>query len=284
MTPSADYARPASPSASPSLPLFGAAPSRRRVVVPAFTLIELLVVIAVIALLIGILLPSLGAARLQARATTCGSRLQQIGVGLSLYMNQFDNTLPQAKGPLPEGGEAVIGTLFAGKKGRLPFYAIDQIGAERRPLNRYVIDRDIPPDEQPGVAETPEFRSPCDRGAESTGVPIPGLDRADSMYTLTGSSYILNDHALDGEERATLVPRTATGDGGRMPVVTQPTRTWVVGTHPIYNYQQDGDRGMRWYGKEQVEANLLFVDLHARVRVPVPKGVVNTTRDYTFLP
>jgi len=256
------------------------APARRT----AFTLIELLVVIAVIALLIGILLPALGAARAQARATACGARLQQIGVGLSLYLNQFDNTLPQAKGPLPSGGSAVIGSLFAGKKGRLPFYGIDEFGAERRPLNRYLIDRDVPPDSEPGVVETPEYRSPADRGAESTGVPIPGFDRADSMYDLIGSSYTLNDHSLDGDDHPTLVPRTATGDGGRMPGVAQPTRTWVVGTHSIYNYQEDGDRGMRWYRRDRVEASLLFLDLHARVRVQVPQGIVNTTPDYTFLP
>jgi hypothetical protein len=41
---------------------------------------------------------------------------------------------------------------------------------------------------------------------------------------------------------------------------------------------------MRWYQKNKVEANLLYLDQHARVRVTVPPGVVNTTPDYTFLP
>src|SRR5215831_18770122 len=131
---------------------------------PAFTLIELLVVIAVIALLIAILLPALGQRRLTGRATVCGSRLQQLGIATTSYLNDFNNALPQKLGPLPGGGWAVIGALFGGKKGQLPFYGVDTIGAEGRPLNKYINDKAVPADADPDNFDLPAFHSPVDKG------------------------------------------------------------------------------------------------------------------------
>ena len=65
----------------------------------AFTLIELLVVIAIIAILISILLPALSAARGQAKATICATRLRTMGQGLVLYANVNHDTLPPARLP-----------------------------------------------------------------------------------------------------------------------------------------------------------------------------------------
>ncbi len=60
----------------------------------AFTLIELLVVIAVIALLLAILVPSLGRARANARAVKCGASMHSVGQAVVGYQAENDDTLP----------------------------------------------------------------------------------------------------------------------------------------------------------------------------------------------
>src|SRR5690349_10891085 len=59
-----------------------------------FTLVELLVVIGIIAVLIGILLPTLNRAREQSRSAVCMNNLRQLGIAYMMYANDNNGWLP----------------------------------------------------------------------------------------------------------------------------------------------------------------------------------------------
>ena len=65
-----------------------------RVKIRIFTLIELLIVIAMIAILAGMLLPALNAARDKAKTIQCASNFSSIGKAVMMYVSDWNDYLP----------------------------------------------------------------------------------------------------------------------------------------------------------------------------------------------
>lgn len=82
-----------------------------------FTLVELLVVIAIIALLLSILMPSLGRVRKQGQKVVCGSNMRQMGTALGVYTSSYKDAMP----PLYERhwGDALVAGLAGNGQGRV---------------------------------------------------------------------------------------------------------------------------------------------------------------------
>jgi prepilin-type N-terminal cleavage/methylation domain-containing protein/prepilin-type processing-associated H-X9-DG protein len=106
----------------------------------AFTLIELLVVISIIALLMAILLPTLGRVRKQARAVACQGNERQWGLMLSAYDTANDGRLFT-----PEQGDLIY---EQGWYGRMKPYAGENTDVWLCPMARE--PRPLAPTEVPG--------------------------------------------------------------------------------------------------------------------------------------
>jgi prepilin-type N-terminal cleavage/methylation domain-containing protein/prepilin-type processing-associated H-X9-DG protein len=101
---------------------------------PGFTLIELLVSVAILTLLIGVLLPGLSNARKSAKASVCKTRLNNLGKGIVMYTDTYDDCLMPSRMPKIDD-ENVRVVIEGGLKYRPTFIAIMGSEVGVKPFN-----------------------------------------------------------------------------------------------------------------------------------------------------
>jgi prepilin-type N-terminal cleavage/methylation domain-containing protein/prepilin-type processing-associated H-X9-DG protein len=211
----------------------------------AFTLIELLVVIAIIAILAAILFPVFAQARAKARQTTCLSNQKQIGTGLMMYTQDYDEVLPGNT-----DGEAACGHSGGNAATSLGF--MQPFNTARRDLWN-IVPRDV----QPYVKNLAIFR--CPQAGPRTGSPT----YADTVTTAGGgsTSYLFN--GVVGQRALAVMPAPAD-----LIYIREENFANRYASQRPYRNRNDGlYYGSNWSSYDLIHnegANLLFCDGHAK--------------------
>jgi prepilin-type N-terminal cleavage/methylation domain-containing protein/prepilin-type processing-associated H-X9-DG protein len=198
--------------------------------VVGFTLIELLVVVAIIAVLISILLPGLGQARLMAKRVVCGSNLKQIGSCWSFYWNDNNDCIPT----ISEWWNGVgVETKDTGWICSVYGYT----PVSKRPLTPYVKNGNL-----------------CKCPSDNRALAVSGCAEAGWQYY--GTSYVMNMYVTRGQQQVKSVSQ-----------FKDPAKTIFQGDTTIYASTYIGiwpcsNNNYSWHSDRGLWSNVLFGDLH----------------------
>jgi prepilin-type N-terminal cleavage/methylation domain-containing protein/prepilin-type processing-associated H-X9-DG protein len=214
----------------------------------AFTLVELLVVIAIIALLMGILLPALTAARKQGQATVCRNNLKQIGIAANFYAEAWNFFLPR-------GTSSSGNTWF---KLFLPYLSEKSKKSDYRSVKTYRCPSY--PDRNQTICFVVngwKFASPSD----ATGAAIDEPSRVFGLKKLDTKVYMADNE--DGSWREIIIKETDAG--------VDKCDVWST-THLANNVTTPNDRRVartrHGQGKTRPGCHYLFLDWHVEWMMP----------------
>ena len=165
-----------------------------------FTLIELLITIAIIAILAGMLLPGLSAARIAAGRTSCSGNMKQVFSGIAMYNLDNDDYMPSFVGTY--GYHGISWQISA-------YLKVSGPGMVTRPV--YMDEQSIDFEKPRGVFFCPAVpENPADCGSFSGS--LPSTQRYSSNYMPTAWIYTPPDPSW-GSLRGGWTNRDASGSG-----------------------------------------------------------------------
>jgi prepilin-type N-terminal cleavage/methylation domain-containing protein/prepilin-type processing-associated H-X9-DG protein len=226
----------------------------------AFTLIELLVVIAIIAILAAILFPVFARARENARRSSCLSNLKQIGLGIAMYTQDYDEKLVSYAYPPPVQGDP---GNYGWQVALMPYVKSTQL---------FVCPSATKISTYASTSCDPTFVSTTGLGAGSYGYNYTYLGNY-IRNASTGNLNVLNDVSLAAVSKPaeTVMVNEITGLNGLGP--TYPPSLWTNTTPSnisacdtssgiyIPGTKSLGDQNGRWHFDG---TNVVFVDGHAK--------------------
>ena len=238
-----------------------------------FTLIELLVVIAIIALLLSIIVPSLGMAKDKARVVLCKNNMKQQGLAVNMYIQDNDQLFPTGQLPyLATDDEHAMYTyvIWGGKMGTE--YSTDIY--KKRILNHYIgVEGDASVERMESATQI--FVCPADKGAVGGAMSV---DRRPHYWEKVGRSYQYNATGNSNKAAQGLW-------GKKITSVRNPYNLVMIAGMPGVAYGADCDPFFYAYWhhkKENGWANILFVDQHVDFMQITNKNPDTGQRDVAY--